>query len=61
MDSFSFYPPKNLAGEGKQEIAVTSFEATIFVFNKALENITSSIRSPEQWSSRVSAEMIHKF
>ena len=38
METFSFYPPINLAEEGKSTIGVTSFEVTNSVFNITKEN-----------------------
>ena len=46
METFSFSPTKNLVEEGKWFIAVTSFEATNFVFNKIDENDSFSIGTP---------------
>ena len=43
METFSFNPPINRAEEGKWLLAVTSFEATISVFNTSDENNSFSI------------------
>ena len=46
METFSFNPPLNLVEEGKWLSAVTSFEATSYVFPITDENISFSYSMP---------------
>ena len=46
MKTFSISPPKRLSEEGKWLLAVVSFEANNFVFNKTDENNSFSITIP---------------
>ena len=55
MQTFSFNPPINLSEEERM-LAVTSFETTISVFNRVVENKSFT---PSHWSSRGGAESIH--
>ena len=49
MEPFSFNPPMNLIEENKCLLAVTSFECTNSIFNKAPENNGFSNSIPFQW------------
>ena len=60
MESFSFSPPINLAGEGNWLLAVTSFEVTNSVFNVYDENNSFSITIPGHWNSENGEEPINK-
>ena len=60
MQTFSFNPRINLSQEGKWFLAVTSFEATNSVFNKAEANNCFSISIPGHWNSEDGEELINK-
>ena len=60
METSSFNPPILLVEEGKWVLAVTSFEATNYVFNITYENNTFSFTTLGHWSSRGGAETIYK-
>ena len=60
MQTFSFSPTLNLIEEGKWFLAVTSFEATNFVFNINIENNNFSISTPSHWSSEEGEGFINK-
>ena len=49
MQTFSFNPPINLAEENKSFLGVTSFEATISVFNITNENNKFLFSLPGRW------------
>ena len=49
---FLFNPPINLVEEGKWFLAVTSFEATISLFNINNDNKSFSITIPGHWNSK---------
>ena len=51
-ETFSFNPPIILVEEGKWLLAVSSFECTNSVFNKAKENNSFSITVPRHWQSK---------
>ena len=52
METFSFNPPMNLVAEDKWLIAVTSFEATVSLFNITNEKNSFSITIPGQWETK---------
>ena len=58
METFSFNPPTNLPEEGKWFLAVTSFEATIPIFNITKENKSFSILTPGHWNPEAGGEFI---
>ena len=58
MQTFSFNPPINLSEEGKWLLAVSSFEATISVFNITEENNWFFIIIPNHWESKTAEKTI---
>ena len=60
MQTFSFSIPLNLIEENKCLLAVTSFEATNFVFNLTDENNSFSNTIEGHWSSRGGTENINR-
>ena len=52
QETFPFFPPINFSEEGEWLLAVTSVEATNFVFNITDENNSFSNSIPGQWNSR---------
>ena len=59
MKNFWFWPAKNFSEE-KWLLAVTSFEATNFVFNRTNKNSSFSFSTPSHWFSTGGAETINK-
>ena len=59
-ETFSFSPPLNLVEEGNWLLAVTSFEGTIFVFNKTDENNSFPISTLGRWNSGDGEEFINE-
>ena len=60
METFAFSPPINLAEKGKRLVAVSSFEATNFVFNITHQNKTLPIWRPGQWTPEGGGEIVDK-
>ena len=60
VETFSFNPPINLAGEGKFLLAVTSFEATKSASNISIENSTFSIKITGYWVPKINGEIVNK-
>ena len=60
MKTFSFNPPINVAEEMEWLLAVTSFEATIFISNKTHKNISFSISTPNYWIPERGTELMTK-
>ena len=58
METFSFNPPISLPEEGKWLLAVTSYEATNFVFNITNENNSFSINILGHWDSKSAEKTI---
>ena len=58
MKTFPFNPPINLVEERKWVLAVTSFEATKFVFTTAIENNSFSITILRHWNSKSTGKTI---
>ena len=57
METFSSNPSINSFEEGKRLLAVTSFEATNFVFNITDKSNSFSITTPGHWSSEIVEEI----
>ena len=60
METFSSNPSIKLFEEGKWLLAVTSFEASNFVFNVTDENNSFSITKPAHWSSEIVEAIINQ-
>ena len=60
METFSSNPSIKLFEEGKWLLAVTSFEASNFVFNVTDENNSFSITTPANWSSEIVEAIINQ-
>ena len=58
MQAFSFNPPTSLIEEGKWLLAVSSFEATNFVFNINNENNSFSIFIRGRWQTESAEKTI---
>ena len=58
METFAISIPKSLIEEGKWLLAVTSFEATNFVFFITMENNSFSITIPGRWVSKSAEKTI---
>ena len=58
METFLFNPPKKLFEEDKLLLAVTSFEATISVFNITNEDNSFSIIKPGHWKSESAQKIV---
>ena len=58
MQTFSFNPPINLVEEGKQLLAVSSFECTNSVFNITNENNSFSIIIPGHYQTEFAEKTI---
>ena len=59
MDTSSF-SPNNLSEEGKRLLAVTSFEATMYVFIITDNNSSFSSSAPRQWYPEGGAELFDR-
>ena len=60
METFLFTPPINFSQELKSLLGVTSFEATISLFNIIVENNRFSITTPSNWTQEGGKEFITK-
>ena len=59
IETFSLSPPINLSSE-KWSVAVTYFEATVFLSNITNENNSFSISTPGHWNCNDGEELIKK-